>query len=232
MAYIDKLKDSWDRLGEYNALWAVLSDQKNWNEKDFFATGRKEIAEVLAVLKAEKVKLNLGQAMDFGCGVGRLSQALGKYFEKVIGVDIANSMITKAKQLNKRKNVSFRHITSGDLAAFKKASFDFVFTDIVFQHMRNEFTLKYLREMHRILKKNGVLVFQLPSEPAKTWKGFLIYALPDRVLTYLRKGMEMHPIQKSDLLEYLRKTGFEIITVKKDANHKHWQAYFYYVRKP
>src|SRR5690606_28815861 len=130
---------------------------------------------------------------------------------------------------NTRKNVSFRHVTSGDLREFSDTTFDFVFTDIVFQHMRNEFTLGYLREMYRVLKKRGVLVFQLPSKPANTWKGLLIKTIPDSLLTRLRNGMEMHPINKEQLLEYLRGLGFEVIAVRKDNNHKHWYAYFYYV---
>lgn len=232
MAYIDNLKNTWNQLGEHNALWAVLSDKKDWNEKEFFATGRAEIKQVLNTLKKNGVTVNLGRAMDFGSGVGRLSQALGKEFKQVTGVDIADSMIERANKYNKQKNVTFKHVTSGDLKAFKDRTYDFVFTDIVFQHMRTDFTKKYLKEMYRVLKKDGVLVFQLPSRPAKTWKGLLISTVPHSVLTPLRKGMEMHPIKKDQVLEYLRKLGYEIITVEKDTNHKHWHAYFYYARKP
>ena len=47
MAYIDNLQASWNKLGKENAMWAVLSDKKKWNEKEFFETGRKEIKHVL-----------------------------------------------------------------------------------------------------------------------------------------------------------------------------------------
>src|SRR5690606_11991514 len=115
------------------------------------------------VLKSNNTKVNTkGKALDFGCGVGRLTQALGKHFDKAIGVDIAASMIKQAKELNKLKNVSFKHVTSGDLSDFKDSSVDFIYTDIVLQHMSNEYTKQYLEDMKRILKSKGVLVFQLP----------------------------------------------------------------------
>ncbi len=231
MTDLNTLGETWDKLGKYNAFWAVLSDKKQWNEKEFFETGRKEIKQVLDNLKKHKVTPSHGKAMDFGCGLGRLTQALGKYFDEVVGVDIASSMIKQATDLNKLKNVSFKHVTSGDLAPFKTGTFDLVFTDIVFQHMENEYTLHYIEEMHRILKRGGVLVFQLPSEPTNTWKGLLIKGLPDNMLTYLRKGMEMHPIRKDKVIQHLQDTGFNVITAEHDSNHKHWDAYFYYASK-
>ena len=48
---------------------------------------------------------------------------------------------------------------------------------VVLQHMKPEFAKAYLREFARILKPNGVLVFQLPSEPSFTWKGALLRLL-------------------------------------------------------
>lgn len=232
MSYINNLQTSWDKLGKQNALWAVLSDKTKWGEKEFFETGRQEIEQVLGELDKHGAKVNFGRAMDFGCGVGRLSQALGQHFKQVVGVDIAESMIRQARDFNRRKNVEFKHVTSGDLSDFDDNSFDFVLSDIVFQHMRNEFTKKYLQEMFRVLKPGGHLVFQLPSTPARTWKGFLISTLPDNLLTALRKGMEMNPIKKEELTKYVRGLGYEVITVEKDTHHKHWHAYFYYLRKP
>lgn len=235
MAYIDDLQDSWNKLGEYNSFWAVLSNKKEWNKKEFFDTGKTDIKQALDVLKSNDIEINFkGTALDFGCGVGRLTQALGKYFKKAVGVDIAASMIKQAKYLNKLKNVSFKHVTSGDLSDFKNSSVDFIYTDIVLQHMSNSYTKKYIKEMHRILKSKGVLVFQLPSKPATTWKGLLIKTLPTKVLIAMRKGMEMNPIRREEMIEYLTSLEYEIIAVKRDTRpfHKHWHAHFYYVRKP
>ena len=36
-------------------------------------------------------------ALDFGCGIGRLSQALAEHFDQVYGVDISPKMIELAR---------------------------------------------------------------------------------------------------------------------------------------
>lgn len=40
-------------------------------------------------------------ALDFGCGVGRLTQALAAHFDEVTGVDISPSMIKLAKKYSR-----------------------------------------------------------------------------------------------------------------------------------
>jgi 2-polyprenyl-3-methyl-5-hydroxy-6-metoxy-1,4-benzoquinol methylase len=41
-----------------------------------------------------------GRALDFGCGVGRLTQALATHYDKVDGVDISWEMINLARRHN------------------------------------------------------------------------------------------------------------------------------------
>ena len=40
------------------------------------------------------------RALDFGCGVGRLTRALGDRFDAVVGVDISAGMVEQARRLN------------------------------------------------------------------------------------------------------------------------------------
>ena len=49
------------------------------------ATGVKEIADVFAYLDEGGVSVTRGRALDFGCGAGRLSQALAGDVEEVVG---------------------------------------------------------------------------------------------------------------------------------------------------
>ena len=39
-------------------------------------------------------------ALDFGCGVGRLSHALADLFLNVTGIDVSPTMVAKANELN------------------------------------------------------------------------------------------------------------------------------------
>jgi 2-polyprenyl-3-methyl-5-hydroxy-6-metoxy-1,4-benzoquinol methylase len=94
---------NWTKWGEIDPLWAILSDPKKrgnkWDSEEFFDTGRKKVEEDLEWLAQRGLRLHFGKALDFGCGVGRLTRALSSYFTEVHGVDISPSMIDKAKQL-------------------------------------------------------------------------------------------------------------------------------------
>jgi len=48
---------------------------------------------------------------------------------------------------------------------FEDASFDFVLTLIVLQHMRQDYSAAYLREFLRLLRPGGIMFFQIPIEP-------------------------------------------------------------------
>jgi SAM-dependent methyltransferase len=129
-------------------------------------TGVHEIDGVLAWLDELGVVLRTGRALDFGCGVGRLTQALAKKFTLCDGVDIAPSMIERADEINRFGDRCRYHVNDrDDLALFEDATFDFVYSDIVLQHIAPEYSARYVSEFTRILAPGGVVVFQLPSHP-------------------------------------------------------------------
>jgi hypothetical protein len=79
---IDQLKQNWEAFGRRDPLWAILTqpDKKGgkWQAEEFFCRGKQEIDGVLDYLKSLPLNhvLKLGSALDFGCGIGRLTQAL------------------------------------------------------------------------------------------------------------------------------------------------------------
>ena len=93
MKALDRVKKQWTTLGKVDPLWAILSRPGKkgggWEQSAFFETGAAEIGAVLSTAKA-LWPLRFGMAIDFGCGVGRLSQALAAHFQRVIGVDVAD----------------------------------------------------------------------------------------------------------------------------------------------
>ncbi len=125
-------------------MWVVLTepDKKGnrWKREDFFATGQREIADVFGKLQKAGVTPLPGRVLDFGCGLGRLSQALATRFEAVDGVDISSSMIRQAKEFNQFPGRVNYHVNSrDDLANFPTASYDFVCSLIVLQHIPRAF---------------------------------------------------------------------------------------------
>ena len=110
-----------------------------------------------------------GRALDFGCGVGRLTQALASYFDEVVGIDIAPSMVKLAKQYNRfGARCVYRVNGQDNLRVFPDLEFHFIYTNIVLQHMKPEYAKSYIKEFLRVLKPEGVLIFQLPSRNLAT----------------------------------------------------------------
>ena len=102
---IRRLQAAWQKLGATDPLWAILTDPtkrgNRWQLDEFWATGVAKIAAVIADVARLRPKLPRDTALDFGCGVGRLSQALAGHFHTVHGVYIAESMVAQARCYNR-----------------------------------------------------------------------------------------------------------------------------------
>jgi SAM-dependent methyltransferase len=169
---LTELQRHWDTFGKTTPLWSILTDptkqEDDWDLPDFFKTGVEEIGASLDHVRALGLALSPGRALDFGCGIGRLTQALCAHFRESVGVDIAPSMIALARQHNQYgPRCQYTLNQTDDLAQFPDAYFDFIYTARVLQHMQPEYSTRYLREFLRLLAPGGVLVFQVPSEPAR-----------------------------------------------------------------
>jgi SAM-dependent methyltransferase len=161
------LQSTWEELAKQDPLWAILSVPAKkggkWDLEEFFYEGRAEATRVLQKVTSLH-SLRFEAALDFGCGVGRVTQYLADQFQKVIGVDISAKMIELAGQFNQsRQNLEYRHNPHGDLAMFSDRSFDFVYSNLVLQHMKPVYAVRYINEFFRITRPDGIIVFQIPS---------------------------------------------------------------------
>jgi SAM-dependent methyltransferase len=165
---VARLSREWDELAEDDALFAVLSNDPRhsggrWRLDEFFATGEREVDEVMREAAALGLPRASKRALDFGCGVGRLSRALAHRFGTVVGVDVSAEMVARAQQLNAdRANCTFAVNVAPNLRLFPNASFDVVFSSKVLQHMTSPaMACDYIREFVRVLQPGGLVAFQL-----------------------------------------------------------------------
>lgn len=168
-AGLKEAQTHWDKLGQSDPLYGVLSLPEmrggRWEEGDFFATGRVEIDGLFAQLQAAGITVATGHALDFGCGVGRLSQALAKRFDHVIGVDVAPSMLLKARSFDRSNGkLSWVLNEKPDLSFQPSQSLDFLYSNIVLQHLPPDLASLYIAEFIRVLSPQGLAVFQLPEQ--------------------------------------------------------------------
>ena len=160
------VKETFEEAGRTDPMYAVLTvhDRRGgkWDPAEFFARGVKEIDAVLAYLESASVHVARNDAFDFGCGVGRLTQALGDQFAHATGVDISSSMIDEARRHNRHGDrVRYQVNDVPDLGAFPDSSFDFVYSNITLQHVPPGPALAYIREFVRIIRPGGTALFQV-----------------------------------------------------------------------
>ncbi len=76
------LEGIWEAHARHDPLWAILSDptkkNRGWEIDRFFESGEREVRFLLRDL--EKIPFDKRDALDFGCGVGRLTHALSRHF--------------------------------------------------------------------------------------------------------------------------------------------------------
>lgn len=165
---LQELQTNWNEFGKSDPLWAILTTPEmrggKWKPEEFFKTGEAEIGGVIAYVESLGLLRSRRAALDFGCGVGRLTQALCPHFDRAIGVDIAPSMIEQARQYNRQgERCTYILNERDDLSVLGDGSLDFIYSNIVLQHMKPEYSRRYIREFARLLAGGGVAVFQIPS---------------------------------------------------------------------
>jgi ubiquinone/menaquinone biosynthesis C-methylase UbiE len=166
---LKELQKHWHKFGKQDPLWAIITspDKKGgkWKPDEFFDLGKTHVNSVMAYLNAKGIRIQRKRALDFGCGAGRVTQALADHFDEVCGVDIAPSMVKLARKYNRHGDRCRHYVNDADdLKLFSSNSFDFVHTIIVLQHMLPAYAMAYIKEFVRVLAPDGILMFQIPSE--------------------------------------------------------------------
>lgn len=100
-----------------------------------------------------------GVVLDAGCGTGRHFALLSRKSDRVVGVDSSQKMVEIANKKiieNDLKNVE---VINADFASlpFEKDFFDYAFYMASLHHLTLVQQASALREMHRVLKKDGLV---------------------------------------------------------------------------
>lgn len=137
-------------------LEALFADEEN----NPYPTFSKDFLNHLSI---DEYLDNLSEktVLDYGCGsLARYSIALSEHFKYVWGIDISSEAINLAKKEVKSldvKNVTFMQ-NDGVSINFPPNVFDFIFSNLVLQHIGNiEVNYKLASEFIRVLKPGGVM---------------------------------------------------------------------------
>jgi ubiquinone/menaquinone biosynthesis C-methylase UbiE len=154
---IKKMKENWNKRARLNPRKYVALG--SWKTKEEFdKSGLIDAKRVLQGINANKNWV----VLEVGVGVGRIVKHLANYFKEIYGVDVSDEMVKIAKnKLKKFGNINIFQNNGNDLSIFLNNTFDFVYSVKVFQHIPRKIFLKYLDEIYRVLKPNGLLKFQI-----------------------------------------------------------------------
>lgn len=197
---LEKMRRDWDERARENARFYVNTERTDWTDDDFFASGRRTLAEEILT---DMTNICQGKepsrmrVLEIGCGAGRVTRALAGLFGEVHGVDVSGEMVALAREaLNDMPHARVYQNNGMDLSIVPVANFDFAFSTIVFQHIPSREVIEnYVREVHRLLKPGALFKFQvqgdasIQTEPDDTWLG-AAFSDEDAVAMAERCGFE------------------------------------------
>jgi len=234
------LQKNWHLFGSTDPFWAIITDPLKkgnlWDVEEFFQTGKGDAEGILSQVEACRPLPEKRRALDFGCGAGRITQALGAHFEEIHGVDIAPSMIALAERYNRLGDRCHYVLnTEPDLRIFPDRHFDLIYSVLTLQHMPPHLARGYLQEFLRVLRPEGALLFQLPARlknpptlPGRAWAR--VYRAWLDVAHSETPQMDMYGIEKDSVLDFLKAHGGRVLSVTPDQRAgPDWESYTYVV---
>ena len=217
----------------YDKLNHILSlnIDKIWRKKAV-----KRIVKNLKKSETEKLKNNSqvlrfsdSQVLDVACGTADSTIALAKAgVPRVVGVDISEGMLKvgekKIEELKLNSTITLK-VEDCENLSFNDNTFDVAF--IAFGIRNFEDKKKGLKELHRVLKPNGLLLILELSVPQNKillslYKLYFLHILPfigkkisgdNKAYTYLPQSVMNFPKPK-DFLQTMEECGFKDVRQK------------------
>lgn len=150
----------WRKLGRDEPFFGVLADPRFLRANltpealdEFYASGVADIGHYRALMEQKLGPFAPASALDFGCGVGRLTAALAEMTGDAVGIDISEGMLAEARK-RARAGLAFA-------AELPERNFDWIVSIIVLQHIAPERGYDLLRALLARLAPGGGVTIQL-----------------------------------------------------------------------
>jgi 2-polyprenyl-3-methyl-5-hydroxy-6-metoxy-1,4-benzoquinol methylase len=179
---------AWEAWGQRDPYYGVVSHPLfrrgviEDHRGEFFRSGREVVQTRLAEYERVFGPLPRGSALDFGCGVGRLALPLAEEFDRVVGLDIALSMLVEARRnaaTSGADNVTFAR--SDDDLTGAPGGFDFVHSYIVLQHIPARRGMRIVDRLVEKVNPGGGLSLHVSVDtrnPARRLGSTLLHRVP------------------------------------------------------
>jgi SAM-dependent methyltransferase len=169
------------------------------------------------------------KAIDFGCGTGRSTRFLQKLGFDAVGIDIAQDMIIKAREIDPQGD--YRLIKDGDFSQIEQGAYDLMLSAFTFDNIPTERKkVELFRKLGGLLKSEGRIV-NLVSAPeiyVNEWESFSTKDFPenrmakcgDKVKIIVTAIDDKRPVEDiiwpdEDYRETYEEAGLELIQTHK-----------------
>lgn len=151
-----RMKSDWNRRVSHDyRFW--MSDGHQ-NDVVMWESGKRDLDTLFEGLESEGSMT----ALEIGCGVGRLLKHAVKRFGRVIGLDISETAISKARELlGDQPGLELIAGSGVDLQPIANESVDLAFSYAAITSIPTDIIARYFVELHRVLKKGGTARLQL-----------------------------------------------------------------------
>ena len=185
-----------DELIEYYKKERVTGDYDKQREKTEYRKNkrRKELKIFLRLLN----KKSRENVLEIGCSSGFLTEYLGY----VTAIDTSTEMLKFAKQKNPKAKVIEADMFE---LPFINNYFDKIVTMRVWNHLNEKELRKALRESKRVLKKDGILVFDMEE---KNWLRRFIHFFYKRIFGIT--GFKIYQYSLKEMCKILREEKFKL----------------------
>ena len=174
------------------------------------------------------------KALDFGCGTGRSTRFLEDQGFETIGIDISETMIENARELDPEGE--YHRIDDGDFSQLEKDHFDLNLAAFTFDNIPDVYhRIELLKGLKELLKKDGkiILLDSTPEIYMNEWASFSTKDFPenedaesgDKVKIIMKDVEDRRPVEDiiwfdEDYRDLFEKSDLELIRSHKTYGKK------------
>ena len=216
----DRVHQEWDRLGEKEPYWSVLTqpeytlEQFEQNREKFFSSGNGLAYVFLSSLRRNGINPNLLETcLEVGCGVGRVTAHLAKNFNKVIATDISKPHLDIAKAYLEKEditNVQLQH-WKDMRTLYQLPRVDAVYSVITLQHNPPPVSAWIIKMLLNALRPGGAGYFQIA-----TYKSGYLFESERYLFSDLSNHFEMHFLPQKEIFKIIAEANCSCLEVRED----------------
>jgi len=232
---------AWETLGQVDPYWAVISNDAYHGRRltdqqlaAFLKSGADHVDDIWRTCRRLfGDDFAPRRVLDFGCGVGRVTLPLARRVDAVVAFDVAESMLSVARELLEQNAVANVQLLKGDatLSAIQ-GPFDLVHSVIVLQHIPPASGLTLARRLVELAGDRGVVVLHVlyhnpfRRSPLVHFAHRLVAPFRDR---YRRvPEIQMNPYSLNTLFKLIQDAGVRHIHAELTNHAEHLGALLFF----